>query len=72
MIAGGVTTFFEIGHGEVLAGLIKRINPAVQVINIGDVEIDKQVDKLWIEHRREWMRNTVEKTIQSEKSSQKE
>jgi [acyl-carrier-protein] S-malonyltransferase len=36
MIASGVTTFFEIGHGNVLAGLIKRINTSVQVINIGD------------------------------------
>jgi len=70
--ASGVTTFFEIGHGQVLAGLIKRINPAVQVINIGDVEIDKQVEKFWTEHRREQIRGVVEKAIQSEKSSQKE
>ena len=38
MIARGVTTFFEIGPGQVLTGLIKRISPAVQVLNIGDVE----------------------------------
>lgn len=72
MIAGGVTTFLEIGHGQVLAGLIKRINPAVQVINIGDAEIDNQVEKLWAEYRRERIRGIVEKAMQSEKSSQKE
>jgi [acyl-carrier-protein] S-malonyltransferase len=71
MIAGGVTTFFEIGHGQVLAGLIKRINPTVQVINIGDVEIDKQIEKLWVEQRRKQIKSLVEKAIQSEKSSQK-
>ena len=36
MIANGVTAFFEIGHGAVLTNLIKRINPNVQVTNIGD------------------------------------
>jgi [acyl-carrier-protein] S-malonyltransferase len=72
MIAGGVTTFFEIGHGQVLAGLIKRIDPEVQVINIGDVEIDKQIEKLWVEQRRKQIKSLVEKAIQSEKSSQKE
>jgi len=72
MIAGGVTTFLEIGHGQVLAGLIKRINPAVQVINIGDAEIDNQVEKLWAEYRRERIRGLVEKAMQSEKSPQKE
>jgi len=49
MVANGVTTFFEIGHGQVLAGLIKRINPAVQVLNIGDAEVDKQIEKWWVE-----------------------
>jgi [acyl-carrier-protein] S-malonyltransferase len=38
MIAAGTTTFFEIGPGQVLTGLIKRISPAVQVFNIGDAE----------------------------------
>ncbi|MBM3119985.1 MAG: ACP S-malonyltransferase [Chloroflexi bacterium] len=72
MVASGVTTFFEIGHGQVLAGLIKRINPAVQVLNIGDAEVDKQIEKWWVEQRREQLRTLVEKAIQSEKSSQME
>jgi len=42
MIAAGVTTFFEIGPGQVLAGLIKRISPRVQVFNICDAETVKQ------------------------------
>ena len=42
MIAAGVTTFFEIGPGQVLTGLIKRISPGVQVFNIRDAETVKQ------------------------------
>jgi [acyl-carrier-protein] S-malonyltransferase len=72
MIAGGVTTFLEIGHGQVLAGLIKRINPAVQIFNIGDVDIEKQIEKWWTECRREQLRTLVEEGIQSEKSSHRE
>jgi [acyl-carrier-protein] S-malonyltransferase len=69
MIASGVTKFVEIGHGQVLADLIKRINPEVQIFNIGDVEIEKQVEKWWTEYRREHIKGLVEKAIQSEKSS---
>ena len=72
MIADGVTTFLEIGHGQVLAGLIKRINPEVQILNIGDVEVDEQVEKLWAVQRRQQLRGLVEKTIKSERSSRKE
>jgi malonyl CoA-acyl carrier protein transacylase len=70
MIAGGVTRFVEIGHGQVLADLIKRINPAMPVLNIGDVDIEKQVEKWWTEQRREHIKGLLEKAIQSEKSSQ--
>jgi [acyl-carrier-protein] S-malonyltransferase len=38
MIAAGVTTFFEIGPGQVLTGLIKRISTKVQVFNTGNAE----------------------------------
>ncbi len=42
MIAGGTTTFFEIGPGQVLTGLIKRISPVVQVFNVCDAETVRQ------------------------------
>lgn len=41
MIADGVDTFIEIGSGTVLAGLIKRIDSNVKIINVGDVEAVK-------------------------------
>jgi len=37
MIDNGTTTFIEIGTGNVLAGLIKRINKTVKVLNVGTV-----------------------------------
>jgi [acyl-carrier-protein] S-malonyltransferase len=37
-ISKGVTTFFEIGPGEVLTGLIKRISPGAQTFNINNVD----------------------------------
>ena len=36
MIENGVDTFIEIGPGRVLAGLIKRVNRDVRLINVGD------------------------------------
>jgi [acyl-carrier-protein] S-malonyltransferase len=37
MIDHGVSTFIEIGPGSVLAGLIKRIDKGVQILNISDM-----------------------------------
>ena len=38
MKATGVTRIIEIGHGNVLAGLIKRIAPEIPVVTIGTPE----------------------------------
>jgi [acyl-carrier-protein] S-malonyltransferase len=38
MVGDGVSTFIELGPGRVLAGLIKRIDRSVNIINIGDAE----------------------------------
>ncbi|MFZ4540224.1 MAG: ACP S-malonyltransferase [Rickettsiales bacterium] len=38
MKQAGVTRLIEIGHGNVLAGLIKRIAPEIAVVNIGTPE----------------------------------
>jgi len=38
MVNDGVSAFIEIGPGKVLAGLIKRIDRGVKIINIGDAE----------------------------------
>ena len=38
MIDSGVTTFYEIGPGRVLTGLIRRINSELQIFNISGVE----------------------------------
>jgi [acyl-carrier-protein] S-malonyltransferase len=67
MIAGGVTRFVEIGHGQVLADLIKRINPEVLVLNIGDADIEQQVEGWLTEHRRQHVKGLVEKTKPAEK-----
>jgi [acyl-carrier-protein] S-malonyltransferase len=38
MMHNGVTTFYEIGPGRVLSGLIRRINSELQTFNISGVE----------------------------------
>ncbi len=43
MAGDGVSTFIEIGPGKVLAGLIKRIDKNVKIINIGDAEAVKNI-----------------------------
>jgi [acyl-carrier-protein] S-malonyltransferase len=37
MVAAGVDTFVEVGPGNVLTGLIKRIAPDVQLVNVKDL-----------------------------------
>ncbi len=43
MADNGVSTFFEIGPGKVLSGLIKRINKEVNTLNVGDAEAIKNL-----------------------------
>ena len=44
MAAQGVKTFYEIGPGNILKGLLRKINPELNVVNIGKKEdIDKLV-----------------------------
>lgn len=38
MVNKGTNTFYEIGPGRVLSGLIKRINPELQTFNISGIE----------------------------------
>ena len=42
MVQNGVGIFIEFGHGQVVANLIKRIDPEVKVYNIGDIETENQ------------------------------
>jgi len=43
MVGVGVSTFIEIGPGQVLSGLIKRISNEVQVLNMSDLESIKAI-----------------------------
>lgn len=45
MISRGVTTFFEMGPGEVLTKLIKRISPGAQVFNISTAQTVAEITK---------------------------
>ena len=38
MMHSGVTTFYEIGPGRVLSGLIRRINPELEIFNVSEIE----------------------------------
>jgi [acyl-carrier-protein] S-malonyltransferase len=46
LIADGIETFYEIGPGRVLTGLMKRINRKANVINISTVQALKDLAKL--------------------------
>ena len=47
MVLMGVRRFVEIGPGNVLTGLIKRIDPSVELINVSDVpSIEKFVESM--------------------------
>ena len=45
MIARGVTTFFEMGPGEMLSKLIKRISPGAQTFNISNAQTVSEITK---------------------------
>jgi [acyl-carrier-protein] S-malonyltransferase len=47
LVAEGVTTFVEVGPGEVLSGLIKKIAKGAQILNVRDPDsLDKTVAAL--------------------------
>ena len=44
MVDAGVSTFIEIGPGQILSGLIRRINSTVHVLNMSDPESIKAIN----------------------------
>ncbi|MBC8453037.1 MAG: ACP S-malonyltransferase [Chloroflexi bacterium] len=36
MVNDGITNFYEIGHGKILSGMVKRIDPSANIASIGD------------------------------------
>jgi len=45
MVSDGVSTLIELGPGRVLAGLIKRIDRNVKIVNIGDAEAVRLINE---------------------------
>jgi [acyl-carrier-protein] S-malonyltransferase len=45
MIDAGAETFVEVGPGQVLSGLIKRISRDVRTLGLGDLGLDLPIDK---------------------------
>jgi [acyl-carrier-protein] S-malonyltransferase len=43
MIDAGVTNFYEFGHGNVLSGMIKRINDSVSIKSVSDTASAKEL-----------------------------
>ena len=43
MLESGVSIFYEIGPGRVLAGMVKRVEPDAEVFNVGDAEGVRQL-----------------------------
>jgi len=43
MVGAGVSTFVEVGPGQVLSGLIKRISKDARTVNVGDVSSVKDI-----------------------------
>ena len=47
LIAGGVTTFVEVGPGNVLGGLLKRIDRNVRTFSVNDLKsLDEATEAL--------------------------
>ena len=45
LVGHGVTTFVEVGPGNVLSGLLKRIDRSVKVFSVNDLEGARRSDR---------------------------
>jgi [acyl-carrier-protein] S-malonyltransferase len=43
LLADGVETFYEVGPGRVLTGLMRRINRRANIINVNTVQAIKEL-----------------------------